>query len=371
MPTVEAAHHRVRVRGDGFGRLVVAPQCKPRVGHPPAGGQELDDRQDDGATQRVHPRDDVREDAPGQHDRRPAAVSALPDGAREEAQEQDGQREAEGERVLPRQRREEVAAVNGEGVVEEERQGRRGQQRGEGRTQAEEAATGPRADREQDGSEDRAQLERDAVGDDPAADRDEEVGQGEVEGVEREAVVPARVPAGQVAVAHQHLEVLGHRDVRARVASGGRGVREQQVQVELRDRHDDDGGDRDHGDGAGNPPPAAPGRAGRGRRRLGRLGRRPLLHVHRVGIGQFSHVRPSPSRRGPGRPRHRCRSATSGLRYRPVLRYRDRVGGTSPSVEPGERGHHRGVRLNCGPGPRSGRRAPRSGCRPVPRRRPP
>ncbi len=313
-------------RGDGLGRLVVAPQRKPRVGNAPAGRQELDDRQNAGAAQGVHSRDDVREDAAGQHDRRPPAVSALPDGTREEAQEQDGEREAERERILPRQRREEVAAVNGERVVEEERQGGRGQKGWKWRTQAEEATTGPRTDWEEDGSEDRAHLECDVVGDDPAADRDEEVGQREVEGVEGETVVPARVPASQVAVAQQHLEVLGHRDVRARVASGGGGVREQQVQVELRDRHDDDGGDRDHGHGTGYPRRAAAGRAGRSRRWLGR-GR--LLHVHHVGSAQFSHVQPSPSRRGPGRPRHRCRSATSGLRYRPDLRSRARPTGPS------------------------------------------
>ena len=313
MPRVEAAHHTVRA-GDRSDRVVVAPEHQPRVGNPPAGGQELDDGQDDGAAQRVHARDDVREHAAGQHDRRPPAIPALPDGTREESEEQDGQREAERERILPGQRREEVAAVNGERVVEEERQGGCGQKGGERRTEAEEATTGPRTHREHDGSEDRAHLERDAVGNDPAADRDEEVGQREVEGVEGETVVPAGVPAGQVAVAQQHLEVLRHGDVRARVASGRRRVREQQARVELRDRYDDDGGNRDHGDGARYPPPPAPGRVRRSRRWLG--GRR-LWRVHHVGSVQFSHVQPSPSRRGSGRPRHHCRSATSGLRYRP------------------------------------------------------
>ena len=304
--------------GDGLGRLVVAPQPESRVGNPPAGGQELDHRQDDGAPQRVQTRDDVRQHAAGQHDRGPAAVSALSDRAGEQTQEQDGQGEAEGERVLPRQCREQIAAVDRERVVEEERQGGGRQQGGKRWAEAEEATARPGADRKQDRSEDRAHLERDVVGDDPAADRDEEVGQGEVEGVEGEPVVPAGVPAGEVPVEQQRLEVLGHRDVRARVAACGRRIGEQQARMELRERHDDDAGDRDHRDGARYPPPTAPGRRPRISRR--RLGRRGLLHAHHVGSRQFRHVQRRSSRRGPRRPRHRCRPATFGLRYRPDLR---------------------------------------------------
>ena len=88
---------------------------------------------------------------------------------------------------------------------------------------------------------------------------DEEVGEGEVEGVEGEAVVPAGIPAGEMPVAEQRLEVLGHRDVRAGVAARRRGVGEQHARVELRQRDDDHAGDGDDGDGARHPPPAGPG----------------------------------------------------------------------------------------------------------------
>ena len=184
-------------------RAVAAPDVQRRVGDPPARGQQFDHRQDDCAAQGVHAGDDVREDAAGEHDRRPAAVPPLPDGAGEEPEEQHGQRQAEGVGVLPRQRREQVPAVDGERVVEQERQRGGGQEGGERGPQPEEPAAGPGADGQHDRTEDRAQLERDAVGDDPAADGDEEVGDREVEGVEREAVVPARVPTREVAVAEQ------------------------------------------------------------------------------------------------------------------------------------------------------------------------
>ena len=127
----------------------------------------------------------------------------------------------------------------------------------ERRAQAEESTAGPGADGKRHRAQDRAQLERDAVRDHPAADRDEEIGNREVEGVEEVLVVPARIPAREVPVAQQRLEELGHRDVRTRVTAGGRRVREQHARVQLRKGDEDHAGDRDHRDRSRHPPPAA------------------------------------------------------------------------------------------------------------------
>ena len=239
MSTVEAAHHRVRQLGRPGQRPLPPRRKMPSSRIPQRGRQQLDHRDDGGTAERVHAPDNVREHAQSQDDRGPAPVPALANGTGEQPEEEDGQGQAERVRVLPGQRREEVPPVDGERVVEEERQGGRGHDRRDRGAQPEEAAAGPGADRQDERPENGAQLERDVVGDDPAADGDEEVGDGEVEGVERESVVPAGVPPGDVPVAQQRLEVLGHGDVRARVAAGGRRVGEEQARVELPngDRH--------------------------------------------------------------------------------------------------------------------------------------
>ncbi len=292
---------------------VAAPEAEPAVADAPTGRQQLDHRQQRRAPQRVEPRHDVGEDAPGEHDGGPGAVPPLAHGGREQPQEQHGQGEAERERVLPRQGREQIAAVDRERVVEEERQGRRGQQRRDGGAEAEEAATGPRRDGQHHRPGDRAQLERDVVGDDPAADGDEEVGQREIEGVEGEPVVPARVPARDVPVADHRPQEVGHRDVRAGVPARRRGVGEEQAGVELRERDDDHGGDGDDRDGPGHPPPGRPpARAPRRRGRLAHLHRR-ILQAHHAGAGPFRCPQPSAIPRGQRGPAPRGRAATWGL----------------------------------------------------------
>ncbi len=245
-----------------------------------------------------------------ERDGRPGSVPALAHGCREQPEGQEGQRDAERERILPRQGGEEVPAVDRVRVVEEERQRRRGQQGRDRGTQAEEAATRPRRDREQHRPGDRAQLEGDVVGDDPAADGDEEVRQREIEGVEGEAVVPARVPAGEVPVAEHRLHVLRHRDVRAGVAARRRGVGEQQARVELGQGHHDHGGDRDDRDGTGHPPPGgAPACAARRGWRLAHF-HRGILQGHHAGTGFLRGAQPSAIPRGQRSPAPRGRSAT-------------------------------------------------------------
>ena len=278
-------------------RVVAAPDVQRRVGDPPTRRQELDHREDHRAAERVHAPDHVREDAHGEHDRRPAAVFALPDGTGEQPEEKHGQRQAERIGVLPGQRREQVPPVDGEGVVEQERQGGGGEDGRQRGPEPEETAAGPGADGQDDRPEDGPQLEGDTIGDDPAADRNEEVGNREVEGVQGEAVVPARIPAREVAVHQQALEELGHRDVRARVTTCGRRVCQQHARVQLRQRDDDHTGDGDHRDGARHPPPGAAGR-GLGHRHGGTGFRGCLLH-HGLGPKGFSHVQPGASRRGP------------------------------------------------------------------------
>ena len=200
---------------------------------------------------------------------------------------------------------------------------------GIGGREPEEPAAGPGADREQHRPEDRAQLEGDVVGDDPPADGDEDIGEREVEGVERQAVVPARVPAGEMAVAQQRLEVLGHRDVRARVATRRRRVREQHAGVQLREGHDDHAGDGDHRDGTRHPPPAGSGSVVASGAAGPASGGSCTLTA--PGSGGFRHDQPRARQGGSGRPRLRSRSATSGLRYRRDPRARARV---TPTGEP-------------------------------------
>ena len=88
MPTVDPAHHKVRVHGTGAAAAVTAPHVQGRVGDPPARRQQFDDGQDDGASEGVHAGNDVGEDTAGQHDGGPAAVPPLPDGAGEETEKQ-------------------------------------------------------------------------------------------------------------------------------------------------------------------------------------------------------------------------------------------------------------------------------------------
>ena len=103
----------------------------------------------------------------------------------DDAQEDERDREPEREGVLPRHGRVQVAAVDGEGLVEQERQGEDGEHGGPGPLQARQPAEGPRRDGEGDRAEDGDELEGDVEGDDVAEDRRQGVGEGEVEGVER------------------------------------------------------------------------------------------------------------------------------------------------------------------------------------------
>ena len=194
---------RAPPRDLGDDRAAPADAQDAVVADAPAHGQQLDHRDDGRPTERVHAPDDVREDTHGQDHRGPAPVPPLAHRTGEETDEQDGEGQAERVGVLAGQGREQVPPVDGERVVEEERQGDRGHDRGDRWAQPEEAAAGPGADGQADRAEDGAELEGDVVGDDPAADGDEEIGDGEVEGVEGEAVVPARVPPGDVSVAQQ------------------------------------------------------------------------------------------------------------------------------------------------------------------------
>ena len=100
--------------------------------------------------------------------------------------------------------------------------------------QAGQAAEGPGAERQEEAAEDRDQLEGDVVGDERVEDDGDQAGKREVEGVEGEAVVPARVPPGQLAVGQQvRFEERRQGDVGPGVAPGRGGVEEQQVRVQL------------------------------------------------------------------------------------------------------------------------------------------
>ena len=84
----------------------------------------------------------------------------------------------------------------------------------------------PGAQGQQEAAEDGDQLEGDVVGDDGVEEDRDQAGQREVEGVEGEPVVPARVPSGHPAVGEQvRLEERRQRDVGTRVATRRRRVR--------------------------------------------------------------------------------------------------------------------------------------------------
>ena len=191
-------------------------------------------------------------------------------------------------------------------------------------------AEGPGAQGQEEAAEDGDELEGDVVGDEGVEQDGDQPGQREVEGVEGEAVVPARVPSGHLAVGQQ---------VRLRGRPAGRRAHpvsppavvvfeEQQVRVQLGQHHDDDAEDghrarpRRPGGAAGHPHP--PRRADRAADR----GDRPA-----------DAVRPRPGRAtavGPGivdRRRHRRRPRTPRAPCQ-----------TRPRSADQGRQHHRGQR---------------------------
>ena len=162
----------------GNGGIVAPADAQRRVADPRAAG--LDDGEDGRTAQGIHARDDARRHRPARTTAPPRCRPSLT--AHAKSPRNSTARERLGVRVFPGQRREQVPAVDGEGVVEQERQGRGRQEGGNtarspkiGRMPTHRSAGGP--------TEDRPQLECDSVGDDPAGDGDEEIGNGEVEGV--------------------------------------------------------------------------------------------------------------------------------------------------------------------------------------------
>ena len=177
----------------------------------------------------------------GDDDRGQDRALATPDTSSKEPDDEETESERERERVLPRQGREEVAAIDGERSIEEKRQGCGSQRRGNGRPEPEHASHAIGAERHRHRPRDGRQLECQAIGEDERGDRCDQVGQDEVVGVEREAVVPARVPAGEAPVGQQvRPQVRRQSEVGSGVAPGRGGCRDEEFRVELPDRDPDD-----------------------------------------------------------------------------------------------------------------------------------
>ncbi len=125
------------------------------------------------------------------------------ESARHQPEEDESDREAEREGVLAGEGGEEVPPVDGEARLEEEGEGRRGQAGRPRVAEPCEPPERPRAYRQEEGAEDGHQLEGDVVGDERVEPDGEHPRQREVEGVERESVVPTGVPPGQLPVRQQ------------------------------------------------------------------------------------------------------------------------------------------------------------------------
>ncbi len=137
------------------------------------------------------------------------------------AQEHKGERETEREGELPGQGGQEIAAVDGEARFEQKGQGGRGQATRPRITQTGQASKHPRRQGQGQRAEYRHQLEGDVITHDAVEQHGEQTWQREVEGVHREAVVPARIPASQVAVGEKvRLQELGQQHMRTRIAAG-------------------------------------------------------------------------------------------------------------------------------------------------------
>ena len=239
----------------------------PGVPRPNPGGQHLHEDEEHPTRQGEERWDDVGQDARRQHDGGPAPVPARAQSASHQTEEEQGQRDAQRVGVFTGQGGEEVPPVDGERVIEEVAQGEGGYRAGIGPAHPEEPSHGPRGDGEQHGPEHRDPLERHRVGDDVTGQGGQQVRQDEVIGVEGEAVVPARVPTGQLAVGEESGPQEGrHGEVAAIVTAGGCRGGDEQARVELpehdHNHRDDahDGGRRRHPPRGGPPPrPAVAG----------------------------------------------------------------------------------------------------------------
>ncbi len=227
---------------------VVGGMGMPRISRPDPWRQHLhadeEERTDDGK----EGGDDVRQDASRQRDGAPPPVPSGAQSSGHEPEEQECEGDAQRIGVFAGQGGEEVPPVDRVRVVEEEAQRERGQRSRKGTAQAEEPPHGPRRDREQERSEHGDPLERQGVGNDVAEQSPDEIRQDEVVGVEREPVVPTRVPPGELTVVQQvRLQERRHGVVTPVVASCRNRGREQQAGVETPEHdgdHRDDAEDR-------------------------------------------------------------------------------------------------------------------------------
>ena len=303
-----AEHERDRPEG---GEQRADDEDRRRVDQPPAIQPHEDEH--DPAEHGEEGRDGVAEDHQREQRGRQRPVSARLEAPCQHAEEQQRQREADREAVLPRQGRRDVAAVDRPRAVEQERQrGHREQGRARER-QAEQSAHHVGAQRHAHDPEHRDELHRDAVGQHDVQQHDQQRRGQHVELVGGEAGVPVGRPAGEPPVRQQVVaEVGGAPHVGAHVAARRGGPREQQVRVELREH---EGRARQHDE---RPDPALGGCPQR--RAEPACARRPRgSEASSGGVGSGAGARTSvamairrdPPTSGAGRGRHCTRRATT------------------------------------------------------------
>ncbi len=216
-------------------------------GPPPAVRSRAEDEQDGDERHHHDHRDQVAEDRRRQHQRREHGTSLLRDDPVEETEADEAEAEAERVRVLAGHRAGDVAAEDLEAVHEQERHREDGSDLGGREGQAKQ----PQQQEEREGQEQRPQhrseLEGDRVGDHEAEDRLEGGDQREVEVEDREPAEPSGRPAGDQPLRKQRVaQVPRGVHVRAHVAAGRGGRREQERRREQDQEHRRDRGEHRH-----------------------------------------------------------------------------------------------------------------------------
>ena len=215
-------------------------QRRHREDQPPLEPPRRVQRQGDGgAHDGEDERDEVAQAGEREQHGRPATEPSGAQAAQEHAEVEHRERERDGEGELAGQRRRDVAAVDGEGPIEEEDGGADGEERRAGEGQVGELAEGPGGDGQRQHAADGHQLEGDAVGDHQAEQGDQQRRDHHVELVGGEAVVPVGRPAGEATLGQQVVAQEGRTPhVGPHVATGRGVVGEEVARTELDERED-------------------------------------------------------------------------------------------------------------------------------------
>ena len=213
-------------RGEGKRREAHGePVNEPGLVHPDEPHQQCAERDED-------QHDAVREHGEREQHGSPVAVLARLQSASKETKSQDAERQRNRERELARHGAGDVAAINGEALVEEEDQPGHCHQFRDGIAEAGKATKSPAAERQRHDAETDDDLEGNAVGEDDVECDDHQRGYDHVEAVQREAVVPIVAPPRDLTVRQEVIaQVRRCHHVCAHVATRWRVVLEHEIEV--------------------------------------------------------------------------------------------------------------------------------------------